>query len=191
MTLLELLIGTFLLSGLLLSMGHALTLGFAWGRTADDVMRTKMQADRLARALSKSLRQGTPLEVLSIDASGNILETAVADAQETWRAENAVILRGAEAYSVIAQQGTRLIRRQIGRDGHVRSEPLVHGIRAARFGVVRGDAGTVLGIDYELEFSQQGRPMSGFVGIRTDASPTDSSPGAPARAPRYRRGGDR
>lgn len=182
LTLVELMLAVPLLSSLLLLLGH--TAHLAW-RASDRARRVAVQLDREARLeadLARRVRAGVALECLSIAPDGRLVEGAVEGALQRWSLPEALAIRTATGYALLARSGDRLVRHELDERGRATSELVAARLQSARFALERDAAGEVVGASWEVTTADGS--SSGYAGQRVDRRSAPRAPAAPA-APRW------
>lgn len=189
MSLLELVVGFGALATLMGLLHGALNLAIRWRATTQEVARTVVHGELLRLRLRESIRQGRPIDALSLTAQGHLVEGEVAQAAQRWIKGESFVLRGGDAYWVFQRRGKHLVRHRLGFDGRVTRSTITRGVRSAQFTTQRDERGRFQGVAYVVTFLR-GPKSQGFVGARA-APPDGRTPPAPVLASPWKRGGTR
>jgi hypothetical protein len=183
MFLMEMLIAIPLIVGTILFMGEVGTAAFRWHETAVASMAITTSSERLRTLLDEALRTARPIETLSLGEKGELVEEPLPGALRSWRSDEALVLRGSDAYWIFERDGTRLVRRRIGFDGRAEVLTVVPAITAATWRVTLAGNRPV-GLAYSVVFAARPKAVEGFVALRVTEVPS-APPASPRPTPRY------
>lgn len=168
---------------------ESIQMGSRWSVMSREVVSDDGQRESLQRLLRADLGSGLIVEGLAL-AGGRFEERDVAAAGQRWGFDGqALVLRGDDRYTVWAQEGRALVRRELSFDGHLSRRELLSPVEGIRFSLLRVEAAP-RGVSWELTLPG-GRRLGGVVAARrTEPGPLPPEP-APV-APRWQgRGGAR